>query len=147
MLFEINSTNQDFDDIAFEYFNLPKKSYETNSVVEPSKGLVCGNMFKDEYQQYKNYKPNRLSFKTEREKLLLRILELDFAINDLSLKLDINPDDYELYELFRKYAVELKRLCEDYSKKYEVLNLIDDINGKYTWIKNPWPWDGGKNYV
>jgi len=38
-------------------------------------------------------------------------------------------------------------LCEKYSKEYEVLELIKDVNGKYTWINEPWPWDGGKKYV
>lgn len=149
MLFEINSNNSSFDDIGFEFFNLPMDMSSTrpSSVVDPSTALALGNLYSDEYEKYKNYTQKRLVASNDREKMLLRIQELDFAINDLSLKLDVEPNNFELYEMFRKYALELKDLCEKYSKKYEVLELIKDTNGSYTWIKNPWPWDGGKRYV
>lgn len=148
MLFEINSLDKDFNEIGYEYFNLPMQNMQRpSSVVDPSTGLALGNMYSDEYDKYKNYTQKRLIARNEREKMLLKIQELDFAINDLSLKLDVDPNNYELYDLFRKYALELKDLCEKYSKEYEVLELIKDTNGSYTWIKNPWPWDGGKKYV
>ena len=151
MLFEINSNNSNFDDIGFEYFNLPMNNFNVSGrpmdVVDPKVGLSLGNMYKDEYKPYKNYMQKRITVNNEREKMLLKIQELDFALNDLNLKLDVNPDDKELYNLFRNYAIELKNLCEKYSKEVEVLELIKDVNGKYTWIDEPWPWDGGKKYV
>lgn len=151
MLFEINSNNSNFDDIGFEYFNLPMNNFNVNDrpmdVVDPKVGLSLGNMYKDEYKPYKNYMQKRITVNNERDKMLLKIQELDFALNDLNLKLDVNPNDKELYNLFRNYAIELKNLCEKYSKEVEVLELIKDVNGKYTWIDEPWPWDGGKKYV
>jgi len=152
MLFEVNSNNSNFDDISFEYFNLPMNNFNVSmdrpmDVVDPKVGLSLGNMYKDEYKPYKNYMQKRITVNNEREKMLLKIQELDFALNDLNLKLDVNPNDAGLYNLFKNYAMELKTLCEKYSKEYEVLELIKDVNGKYTWINEPWPWDGGKKYV
>ncbi len=154
MLFEINSNNSNFEDIAFEYFNLPMNTMDTeinitrpSNVLDPTTGLALGNMYKNEYDQYKNYVQKRLVPANEREKMLFKIQELDFAMNDLSLKLDVDPNNQELYSMFKNYAMELKNLCEKYAKEVEVLELIKDVNGRYTWIKNPWPWDGGKKYV
>ena len=152
MLFEINSNNSNFDDIAFEYFNLPMQNINISidrpsNVLEPAVGLALGNIYKNEYKQYKNYVQKKLTPANERERMLLKIQELDFAMNDLSLKLDVEPNNTELYNLFKNYALELKDLCEKYSKEYEVLELIKDVNGRYTWIKNPWPWDGGRSRV
>ena len=75
--------------------------------------------------------------------MLLRIQELDFILNDLNLYLDINPNDDKVYNLFKNTALELQNLKKKYEDKYMVLKLIDDTKGKYTWIDNPWPWDGG----
>lgn len=154
MLFEINGNNSNFDDIAFEYFNLPKNYMNDyngmsgmSNVLDPSNALMLGNSYKDEYKPYKNYQQKIITVNSQREKMLLKIQELDFAINDLNLKLDINPNNMELYNLFKKYALELKKLGEKYSQDVEVLELIKDVNGKYTWINNPWPWDGGESRV
>lgn len=145
MLFEINSNDSSLEKLGFEFFNLPMDmSSRPGNIVDPATALALGNSYSDEYDKYKNYTQRRLVASNEREKMLLRIQELDFIMNDLSLKLDVDPSNYELYELFRKYALELKDLCEKYSKQYEVLELIKDTNGSFTWIKNPWPWDGGK---
>ena len=105
MLFEINSNNSNFDDIAFEYFNLPKnykndydEMMRPNNIVDPSTGLVLGNMYKDEYKQYKNYMQKRITVNSEREKMLLKIQELDFALNDLNLKKIISSKQINLKE-------------------------------------------------
>ena len=75
--------------------------------------------------------------------MLLRIQELDFILNDLNLYLDINPKDTKVYDMFKKVALELDALKKQYYDKYQVLELVCDTKGKYTWIDNPWPWDGG----
>ena len=152
MLFELNSNNSNYDDISFEYFNLPMNNFNINmdshmNIFDLKTGLSLGNIYINEYKPYKNFMPKKISVNNDREKMLLKIQELDFALNDLNLKLDINPEDKELYKLFKNYAIELKNLCEQYSKEVEVLELIKDVNGKYTWINDPWPWDGGKKNV
>ena len=148
MLFEINSNNSNFETQAFEYFNLPMQSMNVSmdrpsTVVDPSTGLALGNMYKNEYKQYKNYVQKKLVPSNERERMLLKIQELDFIINDLNLYLDINPNDSKIYEIFKKKVIELDNLKKKYYEKYQVLELCNDTKEKYTWYKNPWPWDGG----
>lgn len=122
--------------------------FETNiydnprsKVYDLEEGFKKGNMFPDLYDEYKNYKPLPLKAKNEREALLLKIFELDFAINDLNLHLAINPDDKEIYQLFTKYCLIYDKCLKEYEKRYQVLELTHDTFGKYTWGSNPWPWE------
>lgn len=137
MLFDLN-TNSLFK----EYYLTEEK--ETN-ILDPKEGLIIGNMFYEMYDQYKNYKPREISACTKQEKTLLKIRELSFAINDLNLHLDVNPDDKETFCLFKLYVEELNRLQKVYSEKYEVLEINDDLKDCYTWYKNPWPWEVDSN--
>ena len=99
-------------------------------------------MFKDEYKPYKNYTYKKIVPKTKKEELLLEIMELSFAINDLNLYLDLNPGDREMLEKFNK-LVEISCQKEmEYVKNYGALEVIDsDSNSNFEWIKNPWPWE------
>lgn len=107
-----------------------------------SEGFYKGNMFEELYDSYKNYCPKEIKTNNEREALLLRIMMLDFAINDLNLYLAINPKDSKVYDLFLKYSNSYQKYVEEYESKYEVLELTHDTFGKYTWGNNPWPWEG-----
>ena len=151
MLFEFKGNNdKELFDMSLDYFNLNKvdNKYNQNSSSKDGKidlenGFYLGNIFVDTYKPYKNFKQKKINAYSEQEKMLLRIQELDFILNDLNLYLDINPNDSRVYNLFKKTALELESLKEKYEEKYMVLKLIDDTKGKYTWIDNPWPWDGG----
>ncbi len=138
MLFSVS------DDFMLEdYFNLTKIR---SDVLSPSEGQMIGNMFYNEYIGYKNYKPKKIVVSGEKEKDLQKIRELDFAINDLMLALDLEPSNKDYYELFKKYAKELSLCKKAYADKYEVLGILEDIKGVYTWEKGPWPWEG-ERYV
>ena len=92
------------EDLFKDYFNLNENR---NNILNPKEGLILGNMFFDMYIPYKNYKPRELVAKNEKDKMMLRIRELSQAVNDLNLYLDLNPDDKEVYDLFKKYVKEL----------------------------------------
>ena len=137
MLFSINE-----DLLLDDYFNI---SNDKDNIMSPKQGLKLGNMFNDEYIPYKNYMPKIMEPSNEKESALQRIRELSFAVNDLNLKLDVEPYNKNLYGLFKKYAEELNELVMNYSKRYGALEICDDVNGTYTWYKNPWPWEGNGN--
>ena len=99
-------------------------------------------MFSDEYEPYKNYRPSEIKINSEKERELLKIRELSFAVNDLNLKLDLEPNNDKLYKLFKMYAGELEMCISKYNKKYNPLEVCDDIKDNYTWYKGPWPWEG-----
>lgn len=128
MLFEIENT-------------IIKKEEKDNKLCELEDGFFKGNMFKKLYEGYKNYYPCKIEAKDERSHDLLCIMMLDFAINDLNLYLDLNPNDSEMYETFKQYTLYYKKMLAEYEKKYQVLCLTDDTFGKYTWISSPWPWE------
>lgn len=136
--YDFNYNNYDVD---FNNYVYDKNKRIVN--VDLEKGFYLGNIFIDSYDGYKNYKAKKINAYSEQQKMLLRIYELDFILNDLNLYLDINPNDKRLFEIFKKCAMELDVLKKKYYEKYQVLELCKDTKDKYTWISNPWPWDGG----
>ena len=69
-------------------------------------------MFLDEYVPYKNYKPYKIKPTCEKDAMLLKIREYCFAIDDLNLKLDLEPNNKKLYDLFKVYNERLKVLVK-----------------------------------
>lgn len=131
--------------MLFEFETGIFNANNNTDVYDINEGFTKGNMFPSLYNQYKNYEPKTIIPKTERELLLDKIYKLCFALNDLNLYLDIHTDDQRAYSLFKKYAENYNKYVQDYESKYQVLNLSDDIYGKYTWMSNPWPWEGNIN--
>lgn len=127
--------------MLFEFNELISTNKKNTSLYSLDEGFLKGNMFKNLYDPYKNYEVKKLIPKSEKELLEYNIYKLCFAINDLNLYLDINPQDKEMYDLFKKYIEEYKKDLHEYETKFQVINLDDDVLGKYTWINNPWPWE------
>lgn len=146
MLFTVDNNDDYFND----YFNLSNSNvnnpYDMNNsnVLSPKDGLEIGNLFRNEYDEYKNYKPRKLKPKNNQEADLYEIRALAFAVNDLNLKLDVDPNNTELFNLFKKYAKDLDQKVRVYSEKYDPLEVCLDTKDKYTWYKNPWPWEVDK---
>lgn len=137
------TTYDDDNEMANEYFNIGNDYMSTSDVLSPEQGFNLGNMFASEYDRYKDYKPRELRANSEKEMMMLEISRLSFAINDLNLKLDVDPDNMELFNLFKGYAKRLDELVREYSNKYEALELCLDLKGKYGWLFN-WPWEGDR---
>lgn len=152
MLFENNNYDYDFDVLSLAGFNFEdpmKRVNASNKLVDSKEGFLRGNMFRDEYVPYKNMRYVMLKPKNEREVLLFKIMEVEFAVNDLNLYLDMHPEDVEMYEKFKMYTNECIRLKDEYAKTYGPLTLDQTKSNNYEWLKNPWPWDksGGSMYV
>ena len=116
---------------------------DEKELFDPATGLILGNMFKDEYRDYKNYKQTKFNVISNENQLLLKIYEYDFAINDLSLWLDLHPDDTYVYNHFKEYVKSLNQLVELYEHEFGPLQLDSSDYGNYIWYKNPWPFEGG----
>ena len=125
-----------YTDFNFELFERPQLN-----ILEPKEGLIKGNMFAKEYVPYKNYQSTTLIPKNEKEKLMLQLYEYDFALNDLSLYLDLHPDDNYAYKLFQKYVNNYEMIKQEYEKQYGPLVLTSDSKMEYEWSKNPFPWE------
>ena len=134
----------DSDDVD-NYMIGAYNNYKRDEKIDLENGFYLGNIFIDTYKPYKNKKPKKINAYSDQEKMLMKIYELDFILNDLNLYLDVNPNDDKMYDTFKKCAIKLNNLKDEYYKKYQVLELCKDINNKYTWTFNPWSWDGDKN--
>lgn len=138
------------DDINFLFGDdMWDKKMNKDRLVPENIGYIRGNMFMDEYIPYKNFREKKLEVKTEEEELLLKLSEAEFAMHDISLYLDLHPNDYEMTEEFKKYARKYNDLIEIYQKTYRPLNVNSIYTKDYEYYKNPWPWDndGGVKYV
>ena len=144
MLFEDN----DFD-INMAFFIPDVDFSRTLNVVSPMEGFLRGNMFKDEYEPYKNLTYFKLNPSNDKERLLYQVMAYSFAINDLNLYLDLHPDNKRMLDLFKKYVKEEKELCNEYVNKYGPLEVNEVKGQKFDWINSPWPWEtrGGSMYV
>lgn len=80
----------------------------------------------------------------QREEMISKIRELDFAIVELGLYLDTHPDDQKALCLHREYARQIKDLKDKYQKVYGPLTILYPCN-KWRWLEEPWPWERG-NY-
>jgi hypothetical protein len=127
-----------FEDVIFSI-----KDDNNVMLFDYDEGFIYGNMFKNEYDSYKNYKPVKLESNTEVGRLLLKIYQYDFAINDLSLYLDLHPEDEDVYKTFKNYVEEQRKYVDIYEKKFGPLELDDTNYNSYIWYEGPWPFVGG----
>lgn len=103
-------------------------------------GYIYGNMFKDEYNPYKNYSVYKLKSDTEEGNLKLKIMEEMFIISDLNLYLDLHPGDVDVYSYFKNHENLLERYINEYQNNYGSIYL-NAVKEKYNWINSPWPWE------
>lgn len=127
-----------FDDIIFNI-----KDNDNKVLFDHEDGFMYGNMFRNEYDSYKNYRVPKLDSNTEIGKLLLKIYQYDFALNDLSLYLDLHPEDMDVYKVFKKYTEELREYVDLYEKKNGPMELDESNYNNYLWYEGPWPFIGG----
>ncbi len=133
------------DNIGFISLTTDFLDNDKTSVLSSHEGFIKGNMFENEYKGYKNYEVKCPKAKTEREAYLYKIMELDFAINDLNLYLDLHPKDSKIYNDFKKYVEELKKIEKEYEEKYGPLKLMDTTGQSYNWNEYlPWEKEDSK---
>lgn len=140
MLFDTNgfiNPNENYD-FAINIINV---NPNTLDIYDKEEALKKGNLFKNLYDEYKNYKPYMTSPKNERQEKLLDIMQLEFLVNDLNLYLDIHPEDNYAYDIFKKASEKLKEKSEKYSKVYGPLELCD-LSNEYEWTSSMFPWEG-----
>ena len=147
MLFDKNGIYLIDDDYDFAVDFLDGKMTKLNASVDNSfynvdEALKRGNLFPSLYDKYKNYEIEELKVGSKREKDLLEIQMLDFAINDLNLYLDLHPNDNQAFILFKKYTEECLEKKMEYSNIYGPL-AIENVQDEYEWSKGAWPWEEG----
>ena len=77
-----------------------------------------------------------------REEMAMQIKAYQFAVTDIALYLDTNPEDEKAICLHREYTRRLKDLRDKYQKVYGPLTIEYPCN-KWRWLEEPWPWERG----
>ena len=130
------------------YFNIDNKFFNSSSkqnldLYDPYEGFIRGNMYKNLYDPYKINSPYEIKPMNEQAEMLTYIDALCFACIDLSLYLDVFPNNKDAINLFNKYNSQKKNLMDKYQEKFGPLTLDSDALNAYPWAWNerPWPWD------
>ena len=84
---------------------------------------------------------NNISY-TDKNELMKKIMQYEFAANELVLFLDTHPKDMKALEMHEAVADKLTKLKAAYSKKYGPLTANEASGGEcWNWIESPWPWE------
>lgn len=79
-----------------------------------------------------------------REKMLQRINEVSFAVNDIHLYLDTHPCCEKALDYFQENMAERQNLMKEYAKAYGPLTIDDAIESDgstWKWAEQPFPWE------
>ena len=113
------------------------------ALYDPYNGFIRGNLFKNLYDPYKKEEPYEIKPMNAQAELLTKIDALSFAMIDLNLLLDVNPENRDAINLYSKYRDEKEKLTKDYENKYGPITTDSDKLNSFPWgwIDMPWPWD------
>lgn len=83
----------------------------------------------------------------KRETAMKRMMEVGFALNDLTLYLDTHPECIKGLSLFRRLSKERLTLLSDFAKDFYPLTQLSMVMGntdpkEYGWAEGPMPWEG-----
>ncbi len=130
-----------------EVGQLPADGYLANAYVPYQKAgspqytkddaLKFGTLFPGLNLPYKNYVPKRDLPNTQ----MVQLMTLGFVLVDLGLYLDTHPGDTEALELHNNLVRMYKAETASYEKAHGPITMFTEMNGRYTWINEPWPWE------
>ena len=108
---------------------------------EPRKALVRGTLFTGLDLPF-------MGMVNKNEKPVTPMTELQtiaFAIQELALYLDTHREDQEALELYRSYQQMYEKCSEEYAKRFGPMTHKMPMEGPYTWLDDPWPWEYSAN--
>lgn len=75
-----------------------------------------------------------------------KLREIDFAIYDTVLYLDVYPECQKALEYYRELIGERENLADAINSKCGPMTIRDGQNcSKWEWTKGPWPWEPDAN--
>ena len=133
-----------FDNFNDTFLNPNNKAYfpDTSNLFGPYEGYLRGNLFKNLYSEYKNYRPATLRFNSEQEEALFNLSQMGFAMHELNLYLDIHPEDRNMLNVFMDYKNTYNNLLNSYEQKYGPIT-VNGANGPtpFSWVNTTFPWE------
>lgn len=116
-----------------------------NNLYSPNEGYVKGNMFRNLYDPFMNYRPSELKPRNEQERELFNLGQIHFAMHELNLYLDNYPNDRAMLNKFNEFRASYEKMLNDYQSKYGPLEVTSPYmtNTPFAWSSNSFPWNGG----
>ena len=112
-----------------------------------NEGFIRGNMFPNLFDPYKKQQLKNFNPRNEKERMMLDIQRLDFAMKDINLYLDVHPNDTCMIQKFNEYLMKKNRLLQDYETKFGPITLTVPNNSlegtPWTWLETKSPWKRG----
>lgn len=113
-----------------------------DNLFRPYDAYMNGNLYKNLYNGYKNYKVARLIPNNEQAELLLNLNQICFENQDIRLYLDVYPNDTEMINKYNENTMLIKELTRVYEDKYEPLNWTSlSSSDMFSWEETPFPWE------
>ena len=138
----MTNPNSMIGDLNYQSLMPAIDSNKGTNILDSFVGFKKGNMFGNLYDSYRNYKPADLKAGSEREDMLMQLQELNFAMIDLGLYLDLYDNDRKAINLFNEYQRKEKELSRMVENKYGPLTFDSmQIANTWTWDNGPWPWE------
>lgn len=127
-----------------ENFNMMN---ENCGMYSPEEGFIRGNMFPELFDPYKKQQLRKFSPINEKERMMLNIQKLDFAMKDINLYLDIYPNDSCMVQKFNNYLAQRNKVLDEYESKYGPITLTRSNNSlektPWAWTQTNSPWERG----
>ena len=113
------------------------------SLYNPYEAYIKGNLFKNLYNGYKNYKPATIKINNEQAELLLNVNQISFLRHELNLYLDNYPNNQNALDLFNRYRKMEDEAIKNYERRFGPLEVSSEINNTtpFAWEKTKWPWE------
>ena len=119
--------------VPFQFEDPPK--------YEPRTGLVRGTLFTGLDLPFMNM----INSKELQVTPLTELQTMGFALQELALYLDTHRDDKEAFEVFRTFQQLYNKGREKYERECGPLTHKSAMEGGYTWLDDPWPWEYAAN--
>lgn len=78
---------------------------------------------------------------SDREKLLKSIAAEDFAVIELHMFMNSNPNNKEAARMLKEHDLKSKALRKQFEEMYGPLKSNQIEANRWAWISDPWPWD------
>lgn len=129
--------------------NIPIQPW--GELLDDEKALCTGTVFQDLnlpfYAAEQVVSPSKHLPSDEREKLMTKISQVSFVLDDLNLYLDTHPEDAAARSLFLEKNGQRAQLKAEFAEKFYPLTrdcIKDDAPAGecFCWQKGPKPWEG-----
>ena len=84
---------------------------------------------------------------TDKAKLLGRVRMYDFGLVEVIEYLDGHPDNAAALKYYNEMRTAFDKAAAEYEDAFGPLTAreVDTRSGHWTWIDDPWPWEGADN--